>query len=64
MTMNRPCSRREWLRRTGAAVPAAWLAASPLSRAAAAPALPVAIGQCKTYESAELIATLNKMFDQ
>jgi len=64
MTMHRPCSRRDWLRRTAAAVPAAWLAASPLGRAAAAPAQPVAVARCKTYESAELIAALNTMFDQ
>ncbi|MEO8372304.1 MAG: DUF362 domain-containing protein, partial [Candidatus Solibacter sp.] len=62
--MNRPCSRREWLCRTASAVPAAWLAGSPLGRAAVAPAQPVAVARCKTYESAELIATLNTMFDQ
>ena len=62
--MLRPCSRREWLRRTAAAVPAAWLATSPLSRAAAAPAQPVTVARCKTYEPSELVATLNNMFDQ
>src|SRR5260370_41563610 len=62
--MHKNCSRREWLLRTAAAVPGAWLAGSPMSRAASAPALPVAVAKCKTYESAELVPTLSKMFDQ
>ena len=33
--MHKNCSRREWLLRTAAAVPGAWLAAGPLGRAAA-----------------------------
>ena len=62
--MHKNCSRREWLLRTAAAVPGAWLAGSRLSRAAAAPALPVAVAKCKTYDAAELVPTLSKMFDQ
>ena len=62
--MHKNCSRREWLLRTAAAVPAAWLAGSPLSRAASAPASPVAVAKCKTYDAAELVPTLSKMFDQ
>jgi uncharacterized protein (DUF362 family) len=49
---------------TAAALPAAWLAGSRLGRAAAAPALPVAVARCKTYDPAELVATLSRMFDQ
>ena len=62
--MHKNCSRREWLLRTAAAVPGAWLAASPLSRPAAAPALPVAVAKCKTYDPSELVPTLSRMFDQ
>ena len=62
--MHKNCSRREWLLRSAAAVPGAWLAGSPLSRAASAPALPVAVAKCKTYDAAELVPTLSKMFDQ
>src|SRR5260370_12161745 len=62
--MHKNCSRREWLLRTAAAVPGAWLAGSSLSRAASAPALPVAVAKCKTYESAELVPTRSKRFDQ
>jgi uncharacterized protein (DUF362 family) len=62
--MHKNCSRREWLLRTAAAVPGAWLAGSPSSRAASAPASPVAVAKCKTYDATELVPTLSKMFDQ
>ena len=62
--MHQNCSRREWLLRTAAAVPGAWLAGSPLGRAAAALALPVAVARCQTYDKGELVATLSKMFDR
>src|ERR1019366_4936090 len=62
--MYKKCSRREWLLGTAAALPAAWLAGSRLGRAAAAPALPVAGARGKTYDPAELVATLSRMFDQ
>jgi uncharacterized protein (DUF362 family) len=59
-----PCqTRRTWLRNAAAAVSGAWIA-GPQGRAAAAPASPVALARCRTYESAELLATLQKMFDQ
>ena len=41
----------------------AWIAA-PLGRAAAAPTAPVSVARCKTYDSSELVPTLQKMFDQ
>src|SRR5664280_1046929 len=62
--MHQNCSRREWLLRTAAVVPGAWLAGSPLGRAAVAPALPVAVARCQTYDKGELVATLSKMFDR
>jgi len=62
--MHRKCSRREWLMGTAAAVPGAFLAGSRLGRAAAAPALPVAVAPCKTYDAGELVPTLSRMFDQ
>jgi uncharacterized protein (DUF362 family) len=62
-------SRREALKTMGYAAIAAGaysnapsLLASPL--ASAAPTASVAIGTCKTYSSAELLTTLDKMFDQ
>jgi uncharacterized protein (DUF362 family) len=62
-------SRREALKTMGYAAVAAgayWnapsLLASPL--ASPAPTAPVAIGTCKTYDSAELLSTLDRMFDQ
>ena len=59
-----PCqTRRTWLRNAAAAVSGAWIA-GPQGRAAAAPASPVALARCRTYESAELLATLQKLFDQ
>ena len=33
-------------------------------RAAAAPAGPVTVARCKTYDAAELVPTMQKMFDQ
>jgi len=52
-------TRREWL-----STAAAGLAGSVLARAAAAPASPVAIARCKTYNSAELLPAMQKLFDQ
>ena len=52
-------TRREWLSTAAAA-----LAGSALSRAAAAPASRVAIARCKTYNSAELLPAMQKLFDQ
>src|SRR5271157_1841372 len=52
-------TRREWLWTA-----AAGIAGSALGRAAAAPAFPVAIARSKTYNSAELLPAMQKMFDQ
>ncbi len=58
------CSRREWLWKTASAVSGAYLAAPFASRAANAPAAPVAVAKCKTYETSELLPALQRMFDQ
>ena len=52
-------TRREWLWKTAAAVSGA-----SLGFAAGAPAAPVAVGRCRTYDPAELVPTMRKMFDQ
>ena len=52
-------TRREWLWKTAAAVSGA-----SLGRAAGAPTAPVALARCKTYDPAELLPTMRKMFDQ
>jgi uncharacterized protein (DUF362 family) len=57
-------TRRKWLSNAAAAVSGAYLAGSKLGRAAAAPATPVAVARCKTYEPSELLPTMQKMFDQ
>jgi uncharacterized protein (DUF362 family) len=51
-------SRREWLYTTAAGV-----AAAPFARADA-PTSPVAVARCRTYEPAELLSSMQKMFDQ
>jgi len=50
--------------RTAAGIPAAWIAGSRVARADAAPALPVSVAKCQTYDPAAVTATLSKMFDQ
>jgi len=57
-------TRRQWLSTTASALSGAWLAGSPLARAAVAPTAPVAVARCKTYNSSELLAALGNMFDQ
>jgi uncharacterized protein (DUF362 family) len=57
-------TRREWLRTAVSAASGAYLAGSRLGRAAAAPAGPVALARCRTYESGELTPVMQKMFDQ
>ena len=47
----------------GSAAAGAWLAGQPLG-AAPAPASRVTVAKCKTYDSAELLSTLDRMFDQ
>ena len=56
-------SRRDWLRMAGSAAAGAWLAGKPL-RASDAPASRVTVAKCKTYDNAELLPTLDRMFDQ
>lgn len=61
-----PCnySRRKWLLNTASALGGAYLAGPRFARAATAPASPVAISRCKTYQSSELLPAMQKMFDQ
>jgi uncharacterized protein (DUF362 family) len=54
-------TRREWLFGTSAAA-IGWMAA-PLARATA-PSKPVSIARCRSYDPAELLPTMQKMFDQ
>jgi uncharacterized protein (DUF362 family) len=56
-------SRRQWLSKTASALSGAYLAGGLPGRAAA-PASPVAVARCKTYNSAELLPAMQKMFDQ
>jgi uncharacterized protein (DUF362 family) len=58
-------TRREILRRMGtAAVAAGACWAGPPLLGSTAPTAPVALASCKTYNRAELLATLSGMFDQ
>ena len=52
-------TRREWLWKTAGAA-----AGASLGHAAGAPAAPVAVARCRTYDPAELLPTMRKMFDQ
>ncbi|HUA86555.1 MAG TPA: DUF362 domain-containing protein [Bryobacteraceae bacterium] len=54
-------TRREWIR--NAALSGAYLAGSRFARADA-PASRVSIAKCKTYDAAELVPALDRMFDQ
>jgi uncharacterized protein (DUF362 family) len=57
-------TRRQWLSRAASAFSGAWLAGSPLGRAAQAPTAPVAVSRCRTYNPAELLSAFDTMFDQ
>ncbi len=57
-------TRREWLLQTTTAVAGAWLAGTSWLRASAAPTAPVSIARCSTYDPAELLAAMEKMFDR
>jgi uncharacterized protein (DUF362 family) len=57
-------TRREWLWKTAAAASGAYVASASLGRAAGAPTAPVAVARCRTYDPAELVPTMRKMFDQ
>ncbi|MGO9969790.1 MAG: DUF362 domain-containing protein [Bryobacteraceae bacterium] len=48
----------------GSTVAGAYLWEKPSIQAATAPASRVAVAKCKTYDSSELLPTLDKMFDQ
>jgi len=54
------CNRRQFLMHTGAAV----AACLPKSATAAAPAAPVSVARCQTYNPSELLSVMQKMFDQ
>ncbi len=56
-------TRREWLLQTTTVVAGTWLAGTSWLRAAAAPTAPVSVARCMTYDPAELLAALEKMFD-
>src|ERR1035437_1982038 len=57
-------TRREWLGKTAAAASGAYVASASLGRAAGGPTAPVAVARCRTYDPAELVPTMRKMFDQ
>jgi len=62
--MRQPQTRREWLLETTSAVSGAWLAGASWLHAAGAPTAPVSVATCTTYDPAELLATMEKMFDR
>lgn len=57
-------TRRKWLQGAAGFAAGAYLAGPRLARAAAAPASRVSVARCQTYEPAELLPTMQKMFDQ
>lgn len=57
-------TRREWLWKTASVVSGAYLAGSSFGRAAGAPGAPVAVARSRTYDAAELLPAMQKMFDQ
>ena len=57
-------TRREWLLKTASIVPGACISGLVSARGAAAPTAPVAVAKCGTYDSAQLVPALSKMFDQ
>jgi uncharacterized protein (DUF362 family) len=57
-------TRREWLLQTTSIVSGAYLAGARWLPAAVAPTAPVSLAKCMTYDSAELLATMEKMFDR
>ncbi len=60
-----PQNRREWLCRTWPAVSGAILAGQSAGNAwAAAPTAPVAVARCPSYEPAQLLSVLGRLFDQ
>ena len=57
-------TRRDWLIRTSSAVAGAYLAGVPSIWTVTAPTAPVAVAKCMTYDSAELLVVMAKMFDR
>ena len=57
-------TRREWLWQAASTASSAYLAGCSIARATPAPAGPVAVSRCKTYEPGELLPVMQKMFDQ
>ena len=57
-------TRRNWLKLAGGTAAGAYLVGTPSLRAAGAPATRVTAAKCLTYDSTELLPTLDKMFDQ
>lgn len=62
--MGETFTRRQWLLRTASAASGVNLAGTPLVRAARAPAAPVAVAKCRTYDASELLPALNRVFEQ
>ncbi len=56
-------TRREWMLIAVSVVSAACLNEPPI-RATTAPAAPVAIARCKTYDAGELRPSLERLFDR
>jgi uncharacterized protein (DUF362 family) len=57
-------TRREWLLKTASIIPGAYISGLLSARAAGAPTAPVAVAKCGTYDPAQLVPALSKMFDQ
>jgi len=57
-------TRREWLLQTTSLLSGGYLAGMQLGRAAAAPAARVAIARSRSYDTAQLLPALERMFDQ
>jgi uncharacterized protein (DUF362 family) len=57
-------TRREWLSQTASILSGAYVAGSSWLHAALAPTAPVSVARCMTYNSADLLSTLAKMFDR
>jgi uncharacterized protein (DUF362 family) len=57
-------TRRAWLLKTISGTAGVCVAGPEAMRAATAPAAPVAVGKCRTYQTSELLPALAKIFDQ
>ncbi len=61
--MTRNQTRREWILKTAALLPGAYLASSALAHGPTAAAAPVAVARCRSYAAAELLPSMETMFD-